>query len=472
MRAIRRPRLGLLAVILELYDKSNPELKPVQQQFARRLAERLEDFADVTFPGAKNTRGGVAEAMAAFDTAGVDLIVTVHLAYAPSLILLPSLVKTRLPLVLWNTQKITGIGADFQPHHLTENHGMHGVQDLANALNRARRPFEVVTSHWEDEAGLEELRRWAVAARTARELREMRVGLIGHPFPGMGDFGVDETKFLAEIGPDVARVSLADLAAAVEAAPEDEVRAMMAADREAFEVDPELDESAHRASSQMEWALREVVGQMKLDAIAVHYPVLSDDPRFPAVPFLAMAKLIGEGLGFGGEGDVTSASCVALMRQLFGQATFTEMFVMDLDGNGVLMSHYAESNPNMASPDRPIRLVHRDGWVGSGGPSASLSFPLPPGEVTLLNLTMGADSRPVFIATEVEVVDFFSESLPTPHFKIRVERPLADFLNAYARLGGSHHLALARGPGTSQIDKLVRILDWNTAGAIGTLNVI
>ena len=95
---------------------------------------------------------------------------------------------------------------------------------------------------------------------------------------------------------------------------------MMVADREAYEVDPELDEPAHHASSQMEWALREVVGQMKLDAIAVHYPVLSDDPRFPAVPFLAMAKLIGEGLGFGGEGDVTSASCVALMRQLFGVA--------------------------------------------------------------------------------------------------------------------------------------------------------
>ena len=136
------------------------------------------------------------------------------------------------------------------------------------------------------------------------------------------------------------------------------------------------------------------------------------------------------------------------------------------------MSHYAESNPNMASPDRAIRLVHRDGWVGSGGPSASLSFPLPPGEVTLLNLTMGAESRPVFIATEVEVVDFFSESLPTPHFKIRVERPLADFLNAYARLGGSHHLALARGRGIPQIEKLVHILDWDTAGAIGTLNVI
>jgi L-arabinose isomerase len=288
----------------------------------------------------------------------------------------------------------------------------------------------------------------------------------------MGDFGVDETKFLTEIGPEVCRVSLADLAAAVAAAPEAEVHASMAADREAFEVAPALDEPAHCASAQMEWGLRRVVADLRLDALAVHYPVLSDDPRFPALPFLAITKLIGEGLGFGGEGDVTSASCVALMRQLFDVATFTEMFVMDFDHNEILMSHYAESNPTLAWRERPVRLERREGWVGSGGPSASLSFTLEPGEVTLLNLTMGADSRPVFIGAQAEVVDFYSPLLGTPHFKLRVARPLPDFLNDYARCGGSHHLALARGRGLAQIERLVRVLDWQSGGQIGELHVV
>jgi len=61
-----KPRIGLLGLMLELYDKSHPDLRPGQEQFAGQLAAKLDEFAQITFTGIVNTRAGVEQAMAAF----------------------------------------------------------------------------------------------------------------------------------------------------------------------------------------------------------------------------------------------------------------------------------------------------------------------------------------------------------------------------------------------------------------------
>ena len=51
-----RARVGLLGLMLELYDRW-PELKPQMASFGSELAATLAPFADVDFPGVCNTRG-------------------------------------------------------------------------------------------------------------------------------------------------------------------------------------------------------------------------------------------------------------------------------------------------------------------------------------------------------------------------------------------------------------------------------
>ena len=457
MAALRRPKIGLLGLMLKLYDKSNPELRPAQTRFARKTAKQLEAFAEVVFPGVCNTREQVASAMAEFAQADVDLIVTVHLSYAPSLIALPELVRCATPLVLWNTQKITGVDAGFGMKELLENHGMHGVQDLANVLRRAGRQYAVVTGQFADETALGELREWAQAALAVRELRRAKIGLIGFPFQDMGDFGVDETAFLAHLGPAVCRIPLDALAAARAAAPKAELKAIVAADRATYDVDPALSAEEHLASAGIEWALRKVVADMALAGLAIHYEPLGGDPRFGALPFAAASKLLAEGIGFGGEGDVTSAAAVILMDRLCGAASFTEMFTMDFDHNAVLMAHYAEANPALAKQGEKVRLVRRDGWVGSGGISTSLAFAQEPGPATLINVTTGTDGLPQIIATAVEVLDFSLPEYPSPHCKVCPPGALAEFLNAYLRAGGTHHLAIAPGDAVAAVRKVAEL---------------
>ncbi len=456
-----QPRIGLVGLMLELYDKSNPELRPAQEAFGRELAETLGAIGEVTFGGVQNTREGVAAAVDAFRAADVDLLVTVHLSYSPSLIALPELLRWHGPLVLWNTQRITGVTEEFTGKDLLENHGMHGVQDLANTLNRAGRSYAVVTGHYADEYVIAELGDWARAARTARRLRTARIGQIGYAFQDMGDFGVDETLFLAEVGPHVQHVRLDTLADALAQAPPDELVAIVAADREAFAVAEELTEAEHLASARMEWALRKVVGDMRLDALSIHYEALAADPRFDALPFAAASKLLGEGYGFGGEGDVTSAAAVTAMAELCGLASFSEMFTMDFDGDSIYMAHFAEANPRMARQGMPVRLVRREGWVGSGGVSTSLAFGFEPGLATLVNLTIGEMGMPKLIATEGYVEDFYLPHLDTPHCKFSPADELEAFLDAYGAEGGSHHLAMSPGEHLGRVAKLARIMGLN-----------
>ena len=76
--------------------------------FAAELAATLAPFADVDFPGICNTRAAADEAVAGFERTEKDLIIVLLLTYAPSHIARPGLVRTRLPILLHNAQRLEG----------------------------------------------------------------------------------------------------------------------------------------------------------------------------------------------------------------------------------------------------------------------------------------------------------------------------------------------------------------------------
>ena len=77
MSGTKRAKVGLLGLMLELYDLL-PELKPSEAAFAEQIAESLAPYADVDFPGVCNTREQVDETVAAFEKL-VDQLGVVHI---------------------------------------------------------------------------------------------------------------------------------------------------------------------------------------------------------------------------------------------------------------------------------------------------------------------------------------------------------------------------------------------------------
>ena len=96
--------VGLLPLYVKLYDEVLPDLAKQVEPFTGRVATALRGagVAVVPVPMAR-TAPEFAAAVRQFEAAGVDAIVTLHLAYSPSLEAADALAGTRLPVGMFDT---------------------------------------------------------------------------------------------------------------------------------------------------------------------------------------------------------------------------------------------------------------------------------------------------------------------------------------------------------------------------------
>ncbi|MFB3881929.1 MAG: hypothetical protein ACE149_11745 [Armatimonadota bacterium] len=450
------PKLALLSLMMEQYDRWSPQLRPAQQPFLARLASFLETFGAVARLPLCTDRSAVDAAVAQAEQDQADLLVVVLLSYTPSLIALPALHRTRLPVLLLNTTPRSDMGPGIAASDYLENHAIHGVQDLANVLLRAgKRPW-IASGHLDDPALSASVSAHIAAARAARLWQQLRVGRVGPTFPEMGDLFFDETALLRS-GPavlDIAPQEYADAWAEVVA---DDINALLGQYQRGYDTS-RVGRDCLTTTARAECAARSLVARHRLGALALSFLIFERLPAGPAMPFAAASRMMAEGIGYAGEADALGAAGVAVLHRLTGCAGFTEMFCPDWERSEVLMSHMGEANPQFAR-GRPV-LVEKPSLVKGGAPSGVLLFESEPGPATIASLTASPAGGLRWVISEGEIVPSpLYPALDAPHYKFRPRLPLPDFLTAYSEAGGSHHLALCRGQAASAIQRL--------AGAIG-----
>jgi L-arabinose isomerase len=387
------------------------------------------------------------------------MLIVFPLTYAPSHLVLPFLRTLPVPVLLLNSQSLGDFGAEATARAFIDNQAPTGLFDLSNALTRSSIPFRVASGHYRDPRLLEDLRDWCRAAQAAAAARRFRVGLAGHAMDGMGDLAVDHTALLDQLGAEVLHVSVAEISSRAESAPAEEVRRLMEEDRSRFAVDAELRPQEHEASSRLEHALRAVAAEHRLDALTFHFEALLADGRIRTIPVLAACKLLAEGIGYAGEGDVTCAALVAMMGRLAGPAEFFETWGIDFAGEAVMKNHMGEGNFLLAREDLPVRLTRSPVGLGEAMAPAATSFVLKPGEATLVNLATGRGGRLKLTVAEGSVPEMRPiAGVQTPHGKFTPGIPVRDFLERYAMAGASHHSALVYGRRAGLVERLAWIL--------------
>jgi len=465
MAARERPRLALLPVYLELYDRAAPELLPRQMVFvaSAEAALRASGMETVTLPVCR-TLAQTTHAVAEAEKQDVHGVVCLHLAYAPSLEIAPALIDTELPLLLWDTTPRARFGAGATVQDVMENHGIHGVQDLANVLLREGRAFEVIAGAFGDAGALARIALWARAAHARHLLRRMRVALIGDAFPGMGDFSVDDEVLRRTVGPIVMALDIPRIGDRVARVTDAELAAERESDAEAFDCSP-CPEACLSRSNRVGLGLRHALEEISADAFSFNFASFDRSLGTPTVPFLEASKAMARGMGYAGEGDVLTASLVAALNRCYGPTAFTEMFCPDWEGGRVFMSHMGECNPALAQ-GRP-RLVEKDYAYGPADNPAVLVFPLKPGPAALVNLAPGPHQSMTLIAADVDIDDtgLVPALSDSPHFwLIPPRRDLPGFLERYSEAGGTHHLALTPGITASDLAPLARVNGWRFVG--------
>jgi len=442
---IHKPKVGLLPLHLELYDQTMPAMRQPLEQFLDDVANLLakQGLEIVRVPVCR-VASEFRAAVARIEAERADLIVSLHLAYSPSLESADVLAGSSLPLLILDTTLDYDFGRGVDPKRILYNHGIHGVQDLASVLRRSKKPYHIVAGHYLHGDVLPRAAGIARAALAARKFRRGRALRVGESFRGMGDFHLDDGELADQLGIEVTEVSPDALAPFVREATAEMIDREIASDRRRFDVD--VNEGIHRSSVRVGLGLRRYLEEGRYDAFSVNFLAFDgSNKEVDVMPFLEISKAMERGIGYGGEGDVLTASLVGALSTTFGRTTFTEIFCSDWKGDTIFLSHMGEINPAVAA-GRPL-LCERDFPFTKGGNPAFLACAPAPGPAVFVNVAPGPDKTVGLIVAPVEVL----EDGTHPDMKkvvrgwIRSKCGAASFLEEYSRFGGTHHSALVLG---------------------------
>lgn len=451
------PHAGLLPLYLALYDECLPDLRPRVAAFAAEVAQALRGAGlRVSEAPICTVRPEFEAALAGLAEADVDLVVTLHLAYSPSLEAVDALAAFGKPIVMLDTTPDADFGRHVDPALLLANHGIHGVQDLAAMLRRRGAAYRVVAGHLSDHEPLRRTAELARAALAARRFGSMRALRVGFPFAGMGDFAVEEQTLRGRLGIEAREIAADGLTPFAATVTEEEIDAEVAADSVAFAAD--LPADVHRRSVCVGLGLRKALEAGGYGAFSVNFQAfVQPDGPVCTVPFLECCKAMARGVGYAGEGDLLTASLVGALLAGWEGVTFTEMFCADWQGDGLFLSHMGEVNPAAAAA-KP-RLYEKAYPFSPAQNPATLACALRLGPATLVNLSPGPDESFRLIAAEVEVLEDGTHPACSDWIRswVRPQAPVARFLEAYSMLGGTHHCALMPGIHREALAEFARI---------------
>ncbi len=456
-----KPKIGILALTLELYETLAPGVRENRENWLRReVVPVLSRFIDVEFQSAVFSGAGIRAEINRLEQTEVDAIFVIFLTYAPSQLAIVPLQSARVPLLIWNIQELFGVDEDYGQNTLMENHGVHGTQDLANVLVRCGVPFEYVTSHIIDSDACAAVVDFAFAAHAKRQISLSRFGILGTAFPGMGDFAVDTTQWVSKFGCDWTTIPIEEYINRAEKMDEENVLALIREYQNRYEIAADVTKSDLSQTARAELAVRSLVEENGLTGFTYLFTALGDDERTSTVPFVAASRMMADGYGFGGEGDLISVMATRMFHLLTPPVSFSEIFTIDYRGNAVFLSHMGEANVAMARKDRKVPLVARPEQITrTRNRQLALITVFEPGPATLAALVQCRIGWRLITAM-VRVEDFGPlTSLCVPHTKVRVSGDVRKFLTDYAKVGGTHHNAVLAGDARTRLRALAALTD-------------
>ncbi|MYA04533.1 MAG: hypothetical protein F4Y37_07985 [Caldilineaceae bacterium SB0664_bin_22] len=458
-----RARIGLLPAGHHYYWDQYPRLKQMGLRMYDRLRNMLEPMADIVAPELVDTPEKSREAGLLFAREAVDLVLVFPFGYTPSMDMLPALQSLHVPVRILNAHEdraydyATADTTDYLHHE-----AVCCVPELAGALVGQGRRFRVRTGPFDDPRLQHELQSDFTGAAAAREFLGLTVGLIGQVYPGMTDMPIDESRLLRATGRMLARPEVEEFENAFHAVTDDQLEEMLTHFETTYEVDSTVTRDHMRFSAQVAVAYDAVIRKHDISAFGYYWWGERElMTQLRAQSGLAVSRLAAMGRPGVTEGDVKTAMAMKILDLLGGGGMFVEFFAMDFNENSILMGHDGPANINVAAGRS--RLMHLDTHHGKSGHGLGIDFDMQQGPVTLLNLSQH-DAGDTFklIYSVGEIVPGTILGIGNPNARVRIERPLHEFIDAWCQQGPSHHIALGIGDHSEALETFAEAVDFPT----------
>jgi len=444
-----------MGLYLELYDERNPDMRKITDAFYETIALEVEKRGLVVIRQPLcRLENEFRETVSRFEKNGADGIITLHLAYSPSLESSAVLADTKLPIYILDSTPDYSFSVDEKYSAISYNHGIHGVQDMCNLLLRNGKNFVIEAGHWKESDVIDRLCRKIIEQPTG--MYGTRVGIIGSPFKGMGDFTVGFEVLKERMGIETVDCDYNELKRLVKNVTEGEI-------------DCEIDENKqydvriynnnlYRTNIRTCLGVRKWIEKNNLDGFTVNFLDVDSKKGLFSVPFYEASKQMATGKGYAGEGDVMTSALVTSLSKLGCETSFTEIFCPDWAENSLFLSHMGEMNINLCT-NKPV--LHEKDYVFSDVEVNPIVFSgeFKPGNAILVNLSPSANGEFTLITASIEMFSCDKVKNGVRGW-FRPKMSISDFLSEYSRHGGTHHSALVYGDCVEKIQAFAEVMKF------------
>jgi L-arabinose isomerase len=312
-----------------------------------------------------------------------------------------------------------------------------------------------------------QVKEWIEAAAAKRALRNSRLGYLGHFYPGMLDMYADFTMHQGKLGAHVELLEMCDLAHRMAHVSEAEISDKLEdTDRTFLMPPPGYDRITEQVSpDDLRWAAKvacaedRLVRDFNLDGLAYYYRGWNDNEyeRIAAAMILGNSLLTARGIPCAGEADLKTCVAMFLMDHFNAGGSFCEIYVLDFEGNFVVVGHDGPGHIGIGDKKpilRGMKLFH-----GKAGHGVSVEFNVRNGPVSMLGLTQTLDGRFKFISAQGQSIPGPILQVGNTNTRVRFGSMAPDeFGQAWTETGSTHHFALGVGHQLGKIEKLAKLL--------------
>ena len=211
-------KIGFLPLYVKLYDDVAPGCRPRMEAYYATVAQMLRDKgAEVVESPFCRLADEFQATVEKFEAEKVDAIVTLHIAYSPSLQAIDALAGTDLPIVVLDTTPTMEFDNMQSPGEIMYCHGIHGVMDMCTMLTKRGKAYAIAAGHYEQSDVLDRTLGYVRAAIAAKALNGAKVARVGGPFAGMGDFVVPFETLKSRFGIEAYDMDIATVQKAAKA---------------------------------------------------------------------------------------------------------------------------------------------------------------------------------------------------------------------------------------------------------------
>lgn len=387
-------------------------------------------------------------------------IITWMHTFSPAKMWIAGLAEYRKPLLHLHTQFNRDIPWEtIDMDFMNLNQAAHGDREYGFIGARMGISRKVVVGYWEDPAVLSRIAGWMRTAVAFVEGRSLKVARFGDNMRQVAVTEGDKVEAQIKFGWSINGYGVGDLVQRVGDISEAEVDHLMDEYNEVYDITAE-----GRSAGPVREAIREqarielgLKGFLQEGGFGAFTTTFEDLHGLKQLPGLAVQRLMGQGYGFGGEGDWKTAALTRVMKIIADNkgTSFMEDYTYHMEPGQelVLGAHMLEICPTIAAT-RPKIEVHPLGIGGKADP-ARLVFDGASGSALNASLIdMGNRFR--LLINEVDAVQPVKAmpKLPVARVLWKPQPSLRDSAEAWIYAGGAHHTVFSYNVSTEQL------VDW------------